>query len=88
MNIHAEIIQLKKDIEDLKKTITGNTEKDSFLTMKESAEYLRISISAMQKLSANKTIPSYKPGKGKALFKREDLIKYLHGGISSKSSQS
>lgn len=48
-----------------------------FLTMKEAATYIKVSISKMQKISSSRIIPVYKPTGGKVYFRQSDLIKYL-----------
>lgn len=80
MTIVNQLEELKKELEDLKKRVYKIPDPNDLLTMQESANFLRISISTMQKISASKVIPSYKPGKGKVLFKREDLMNYLQRG--------
>jgi excisionase family DNA binding protein len=80
MSIVEQINELRREMEELRKLVLPKLEPHHLLTMQESADFLRISISTMQKLSASKVIPSYKPGKGKVLFKREDLMNYLHSG--------
>ena len=50
-----------------------------FLTLKEAAAFLGISTSLMYKLSANKSIPKYKPA-GIVYFKLADLIAWVENG--------
>lgn len=51
-----------------------------FLTFEEGAEYLKLSKSALYKLTSNKEIPYYVPGGKIIYFKREDLDKWVLQG--------
>ncbi|HEV7331983.1 MAG TPA: helix-turn-helix domain-containing protein [Flavisolibacter sp.] len=51
-----------------------------FLGLKESAQYLGLSPSSMQKISANRLIPVYKPKGGKVYFLLDDLDQYVLSG--------
>jgi hypothetical protein len=69
--------EIKRPIKGDLKELCSNNE---FMGMKEAAEFLQLSISSMQKLSARRTIPVYKPSNGKVYFKRDDLLNYLNTG--------
>jgi hypothetical protein len=53
---------------------------EEFLTMKEAAALLKRSLSSMQKISASRRLPVYKPTKGKVYFKKSDLINFFNNG--------
>jgi len=54
-------------------------ENDAFMDLKEAAQFLKISRSSMEKISANRLVPIYKPG-GKVYFLKRDLVKYIQSG--------
>jgi hypothetical protein len=60
------------------KTIISVQSEAEFLDLKETASFLKISISTMQKISANRLIPVYQPRNGKVYFKKAELIEYLN----------
>ena len=71
----------------LNQTATGNEtimtllpSEDEFLTLKEAGSFLKVSTSTMQKISASRIIPVYKPGNGKVFFKKSDLLAYFNKG--------
>jgi excisionase family DNA binding protein len=49
---------------------------DEILTKKEAAKYLRMSVSTLDRLMRNRSIP-YSKINGKVLFQKKDLIKWL-----------
>jgi excisionase family DNA binding protein len=49
-----------------------------FLTVKELAEYLRISKSKIWKLSASRQLPGYRPNNGILLFKKTEVDAWLN----------
>ncbi len=51
-----------------------------YLGMCEAARFLSVSISKLQKMSAKRIIPVYKPTGGKVYFKKQDLIDYIESG--------
>lgn len=57
----------------------GNPRKGPYLNSAEAAEFLRISLSLLYKLSANNEIKKHKR-RGMILFKEEDLIVWVEGG--------
>jgi hypothetical protein len=60
---------------------------EEYFGMKEAAIFLKLSISAMQKISAKKVIPVYKPNNGKVYFKKSDLLNYLQCGKQAHCSK-
>jgi hypothetical protein len=56
-----------------------------FLDVEGAAKYLYISLSSMQKLSARRIIPVYKPRGGKAYYFISDLDEYVKNGRSNTS---
>lgn len=55
-----------------------------YLTLSQAALYLGISKSKMQKMSAGRALPVYKPtANGKVFFLKEDLEKYMAAGRCS-----
>ena len=50
-----------------------------FCSLKEAAGFLKISKSKMQKMSASRVLPVYKPD-GKVFFKIQDLKDYMESG--------
>lgn len=52
----------------------------SYLSMEHAAKFLFVSVSKMEKISASRLIPVYKPTKGKVYFKKQDLIDYIESG--------
>lgn len=50
---------------------------EEFLGMREAANYIHVSLSTMEKLSAKRVFPKYRPNNGKVYFKKEDLNKYM-----------
>ena len=60
------------------KTVNSSAE---FLTTKEAAAFLKISISALHKLTCQRRITFYKPRPmGKIYFLKTDLIEYFNSG--------
>lgn len=51
-----------------------------YLTMRGAAAFLYVSISTIEKMSANRVVPVYRPSKGKVYFKVQDLIDYIESG--------
>ena len=51
-----------------------------YLDTKEAASFLKVSISTIQKISASRIIPLYKPSNGKVYFLKQDLISYIEAG--------
>jgi hypothetical protein len=73
MEVNNELLQqLLSVVQDLR-----SQSEHPYLDMKGAAKFLMISLSKMQKLSAERVFPVFKPNNGKTYFKRDDLIKYL-----------
>ncbi|HEU5168314.1 MAG TPA: helix-turn-helix domain-containing protein, partial [Chitinophagaceae bacterium] len=54
--------------------------KRQYLELGEAARFLKISRSTIQKISAARLIPVYKPNNGKVYFLHEDLVKHIEAG--------
>lgn len=52
---------------------------EQYLTAKEAAAFLRISMPTLYKLTSEKAIPFYKPTK-KLYFRKAELIEYISNG--------
>lgn len=77
-NIQEKLDELKELI------ITQSISQKEILTLKEAAEYLNLSASALYKMTSNKEIPFYCPGGKKIYFMREELKNWvLSGKVSS-----
>jgi hypothetical protein len=50
-----------------------------YLDIKQTVEFLKVSKSQVEKISADRIIPVYKPA-GKVYFLKSDLLKYIEGG--------
>ena len=74
MSFIEEVGQYQQQIKALKEQIVN-----PFLSLAESARYLKVSLSTMEKISANRLIPVYKPF-GKVYFRKEDLLNYIING--------
>lgn len=70
------LFELRNEISELKAFIS-NHYNGEYIRMGEAANFLRVSLSKMQKLSASGVIAKFKPGNGIAYFKKEDLFNYL-----------
>ncbi len=62
------------------KFINYNDSNMCYLSMEDAARFLLVSKSKIQKMSASRIIPVYKPSGGKVYFKRQDLIDYIDSG--------
>lgn len=51
-----------------------------YLDLRSAARFLFVSVSKLQKLSAKRVIPVYKPTNGKVYFKKQDLIDFIESG--------
>jgi predicted HTH domain antitoxin len=74
------IQELRKDMQELK-TVFAEFPPRKFLELNQAAEYLSLSKSAMQKISAKRIIPVYKPTNGKVYFLIRDLNDFIDRGI-------
>ena len=52
---------------------------NEMLTTKEAAEFLRLSVGYLYKLTMQRKIPYYKPFGNRCYFKRDELAQYLQG---------
>ena len=64
----------------------GFIEKE-FLTSKEAAQYLGISMQSIYKLTHQKVFPTYKPGNKKIYIRRADIEEWIEKSIRKSSSQ-
>lgn len=55
------------------------TKLDEFLTKKEAAALLRVSLSVIDRMMCRREIPFYKPTGGRVLFKRAEIIAWVEG---------
>jgi len=51
-----------------------------YLDLRSAARFMFVSVSKLQKLSAKRVIPVYKPTNGKVYFKKQDLIDFIESG--------
>lgn len=54
-----------------------------FLTVEETANYLRMSKSSIYKMVHKETIPFYKPSGGRVLFRREELDAWVVRSVAN-----
>jgi excisionase family DNA binding protein len=78
-NLESLIQEALSEIRNVKAVLSKNVETQYF-DLKEAADFLKISLSTMQKISANRLLPVYKPGNGKVYFLKQDLINYIEAG--------
>ena len=60
---------------------------EEYLSLSEAASFLKISVSKMQKMSASRLIPLYKPSNGKVYFLKDDLLMYISAGRKSSKEE-
>jgi excisionase family DNA binding protein len=70
----SELITIKQMLENL------GVQQKEYLSREEAASYLGISVSTLNKLTANKEIVYYKPGGKVSLFKVQDLRDFVEKG--------
>ena len=75
-NVKNDIMSEAKENQN-HKNVELNAE---YLSLKEAACFLKISISKMQKMSANRLLPIFKPTNGKVYFSKTDLLNYISAG--------
>lgn len=80
-------IKLLQEINELKKLIKQNyINEKPVLTAKELQVYLDFSESKLNKLTANKLIPFYKPTNGARIFKKDEIHEWImQYGVHSES---
>jgi excisionase family DNA binding protein len=78
MDLVEKFAELQQEIRALKDFVA--IRQDEYLTLAEAAKFLKVSLSTMEKVSASRMIPVYKPSGGKVYFKRQDLISYVNEG--------
>lgn len=62
---------------DVNNKITEGIGNDTYLTIPEAAQFLKLSVSSIQKISASRKLPIYKPTNGKVYFLKDDLAKFI-----------
>jgi excisionase family DNA binding protein len=58
-----------------------------FLTAPEAAKFLRLKVGMIYHLTSRRRIPFFKPGKGRILFRRDDLLAFIESGRISAKGQ-
>lgn len=76
-------ILIRQGISDFFETHAPTTqnmpEKDELLTIKEAADFIKLSVPSMYRLCGEKKIPNLKKG-GKILFSKEELMQWAKDG--------
>lgn len=67
----------------VKQALDDNRDKERLLTLKDTSQYLNLSIQTLYSYTSRKTIPYIKKGK-KLLFRKKDLDEWLKEGHSQK----
>lgn len=60
---------------------------DGFLNMKEAANHIHVSMSTMEKYSAKRMFPKYRPNNGKVYFKKSDLDLFMESCRMSSTAE-
>ena len=69
------------------KNVSQGRINEEYLSLSEAAGFLKISVSKMQKMSASRLIPVYKPSNGKVYFLKDDLVVYITAGRKSSKEE-
>lgn len=76
-----EMENILRKLENLHKLVEEqNLLTKEYLDIKETSEYLRLSESALYKMTSRNEIPFYKPGGKKIYFKRSELNEWIEFG--------
>lgn len=79
MDLIGKFAELQQEIRSIIELVT-KANQDEYLNLAESARFLKVSVSTMEKISANRLIPVYKPSGGRVYFKKQDLIMHIESG--------
>lgn len=79
MDLVEKFAELQQELRSIIELVK-KANQDEYLSLAESARFLKVSLSTMEKISANRLIDVYKPNRGRVYFKKQDLINYINEG--------